>query len=305
MTIATHEATASAASGNGAAPDADRYDELIPLGRSMPVRVYLRSLWERRQFAISVPMGELRTKHMDTVLGNVWHLLNPVLQVAVYYLVFGLLLRTSRGIDNFIVYLAIGVFSFGYMQRAIKACATSIVSNEGLIRSLAFPRALLPLSAVVRETIAFVPSLLLMMVMALAFGEDVRWTWGLIVPYTGLMALFSLGAGFALARMTEGVQDVGNILPFVFRICFYLSGILYSFERFIDPEGPMVRWMPIIALNPFYAFITHMRHALMSSYQADPLIDPWLWPSALLYPVVFMVAGFFFFRAAEQRYGRG
>jgi teichoic acid transport system permease protein len=280
-----------------------QYDDLIPLGRALPVRVYLRSLWERRQFAISVPMGELRTRHMNTVLGNVWHLLNPILQVGVYFFIFGLVLRTSRGVDNFITYLAIGVFSFGYMQRAVRACATSLTNNEGLIRSLSFPRAILPISAVVRETIAFWPSVVFMFFLAAITHEDIRWTWLLVVPWTLLMAIFSLGVGFVLARMTEGLQDVDNILPFLFRIAFYLSGILYAVETYVPPRYS--EWMPLIALNPFYAFISHMRHAVMSSYQADPAVDPWLWLSALLYPVVFLVFGFLFFRAAEQRYGRG
>ena len=280
-----------------------QYDDLIPLGRSLPLRVYLRSLWERRQFAITVPMGELRTKHMNTVLGNVWHLLNPVLQVGVYYLVFKVLLRTDRGVENFLPYLAIGVFCFGYMQRSITACASSITNNEGLIRSLSFPRAILPISAVVRETIAFGPSIVLVLVLAAITGEGIRPTWLLVIPWTALMAMFALGAGFVLARLTDGLQDVGNLLPFLFRISFYLSGILYAFERFV-PER-YAPWLPIIAFNPFYAFISHMRHALMSTYRADPTVDPWLWLSALLYPVIFLVFGFQFFRTAEQRYGRG
>jgi teichoic acid transport system permease protein len=280
-----------------------QYDDLIPLGRSLPVRVYLRSLWQRRQFAISVPLGELRSKHMNTVLGNVWHLLNPVLQVGVYFLIFDLLLNTSRGVENFLPYLAIGVFSFGYMQRSITACASSIINNQGLIRSLSFPRALLPVSAVVRETIAFGPALVLMLALSVFRPEGFKLSWLLVIPWTVLMAMFALGAGFVLARLTDGVQDVGNLLPFLFRISFYLSGILYAFEEVL-PEK-YAEWLPIIALNPFYAFISHMRHALMSTYRVDPVVDPWLWLSGLLYPVVFLVGGFLFFRAAEQRYGRG
>lgn len=280
-----------------------QYDNLIPLGRSLPLRVYMRMLWERRQFAISVPMGELRTQHMNTVLGNLWHLLSPVLQVGVYFLVFKVLLGTDRGLENFLPYLAIGVFCFGYMQRSITACASSIINNEGLIRSLSFPRAILPISAVVRETIAFLPAIGLVLVLCVAPPEGIRWTWLLVIPWILLMAMFSLGAGFLLARLTDGLKDVSNLLPFIFRICFYLSGILYAFEKFV-PERYQ-DWLPIIALNPFYAFIMQMRHALMTTYQADPTVDPWLWPSAILYPLIFLVLGFLFFRAAEQRYGRG
>jgi teichoic acid transport system permease protein len=288
---------------DSAAMATTQYDDLIPLGRALPLRVYLRSLWERRQFAISVPAGELRSKHMNTLLGNVWHLLNPILQVGVYFLIFGLLLNTKRGVENFLPFLAIGVFSFGYMQRSITACASSIISNQGLIRSLSFPRAILPISAVVRETIAFLPALGLLLVLNGFPPEGARVTWPLIVPLTLLMAMFSLGAGFILARLTDGVQDVSNLLPFLFRLSFYVSGILYAVERWV-PER-YADWLPVIALNPFYAFISQMRHALMTTYRADPIIDPWLWLSVLVYPVVFLVGGFLFFRAGEHRYGRG
>lgn len=288
---------------DGLAMGTPEYEGLIPLGRSLPLRVYLQSLWDRRQFAISVPLGELRSQHMNTVLGNVWHLLNPTLQVGVYYLVFGVLLGTNRGVDNFITFLAVGVFCFGYMQRSITACASSIINNEGLIRSLSFPRAILPISAVVRETIAFAPAVALMLTLAVATGEGVRLQWLMIIPWTALMALFALGAGFMLARVTDSIHDVRNLLPFLFRLAFYLSGILYAFERFVPDR--YAQWLPIIAFNPFYAFISHMRHAVMWSYGVDPLVDPWLWPSAVLYPLLFLVFGFLFFRAAEHRYGRG
>lgn len=279
------------------------YDDLIPLGNSLPVRVYLRSLWQRRQFAVTVPMGELRAQHMNTVLGNLWHLLNPMLQVGVYFLVFGVLLGTDRGIDNFITYLAIGVFSYGYMQRSITACASSITNNEGLIRSLSFPRAILPISAVIRETIAFGSSLALMIVLALATGEPITAAWLQLALWVPLMALFSLGMGFVLARLTDSLHDLRNLLPFLFRLAFYLSGILYSFDVFVPDQ--FRQYLPLIALNPFYGYITHMRHALMSSYAADPVVEQWLWPASLLFSVVFLVGGFLFFRAAEQKYGRG
>ena len=281
-----------------------QYQDLIPLGRALPARVYLRSLWDRRQFALSVPLGELRAQHMHTVLGNVWYLLNPMLQVAVYFLVFGVLLHTSRGVDNFICFLAIGVFSYGYMQKSISACAGSIVTNEGLIRSLSFPRAILPIAAVVRETLAFATSVGLMVVLALVTGEALRPSWLELLVLVPLMGLFSLGVGFVFARLTDRLHDLRNLLPFMFRLAFYLSGIIYAFDRVVA-RTDYHDVMGLLALNPFFTYSTLMRHALMSSYEVHPLVAPWLWPAAILYPLVFMAVGFAFFRAAEQRYGRG
>jgi hypothetical protein len=89
-------------------------------------------------------MGELRSQHMDTTLGNVWHLLNPILLIAVYYLVFDVVLDVSVGWTTSSRSSRSGVLSYQWAQRSITAGARSITGNEGLIRSLQFPRALLP-----------------------------------------------------------------------------------------------------------------------------------------------------------------
>jgi teichoic acid transport system permease protein len=77
---------------------------------------YVRSVWARRDFATAVAVGEMRTQNMDTVLGNVWHILNPLLLIGIYYLVFGVILGLSErgGVDNFLAFLAVGVFMFHY-----------------------------------------------------------------------------------------------------------------------------------------------------------------------------------------------
>ncbi|HEX6254752.1 MAG TPA: hypothetical protein VFZ70_02980 [Euzebyales bacterium] len=283
---------------------ATQYDDLIPLGRAMPLRVYLRTLWERRQFAISVPLGELRAQNMNTVLGNVWLLLSPTLLVCVYFVIFGVLAGSlNRGVDNFIGFLTVGVFTYQYLQRAVVQCAQSISSNEGLIRSLAFPRALLPIATVVRESLAFYSSMILMVIVVLATGERVTVDWTKVLLLVPMMAVFALGLGFVLARLTDTVQDVRNLLPFMFRLLFYLSGIIFAIDTRLLRQAPELA--PFASLNPFFVFPTLMREALMTTYQVDPAIGRWLWPSAVAFTVVLLFGGFMFFRAAEQRYGRG
>lgn len=288
---------------------ATQYDDLIPLGRSLPLRVYLRSLWERRQFAISVPLGELRAQHMNTVLGNVWHLLNPALMVGVYFLIFGVILNVNRGVENLIGFLAVGVFSYRFIQRSISQCSQAISSNEGLIRSLSFPRAILPISAVVREGIAFLSSIVLMVVVVLARGEPVTTSWLYVLALVPLMTLFALGVGFILARLTDRVRDVHNLLPFAFRLTFYASGIIFPIDIRIAEKAAnnpsvdtILAWLP---LNPLFTYPALMRQSLMASYQVDDRVLPFLWPAAIIYPLVLIIVGFAFFRRAEQRYGRG
>ena len=116
---------------------------------------YLTQMWERRSFASAMPLEEIRTSHQDTLLGNVWHLVNPMLSVAVFYLVFAILLQADRGIDNYVLWMMVGVFAFGLTNRSVLAGATAVTSNAGLMRSMRFPRALLPVSAVFGRLLTF------------------------------------------------------------------------------------------------------------------------------------------------------
>ncbi len=104
----------------------------------------------RRDFVLAMPMEQLRVAHQDTLLGNVWHLGNPLLTTAVYYFVFGVLLGVNRGVDNFILWLMVGVFAFGLTSRTShRRRDRDLSSNRGLMRAIRFPRALLPISVVI------------------------------------------------------------------------------------------------------------------------------------------------------------
>ena len=110
---------------------ADPAADLRPLTTVMPAREYLAAMWARRDFAVALPFEEVRSTHQDTLLGNLWHLANPMLSVAVYYLVFGVMLDVSRGIDNYILFLMVGVFTFNLTTRCVLGGATAISSQPG------------------------------------------------------------------------------------------------------------------------------------------------------------------------------
>jgi teichoic acid transport system permease protein len=268
---------------------------MIRLGVTPRLRPYLRAIWQRRQFAVSIAAGEVRAQNMDTVLGNLWQVLNPLMLAGVYYLVFGVVLRIDRGVDNYIAFLVIGIFSFHFTQRSVVAGAKSIVSNEGLIRSIRFPRAVLPLSTVVGQALMFVPALAIMLLIALGTGEMPHPSWVLLVPLFALQALGNLGAAFFVARMTDRVRDVQYVLPYLFRLLFYVSGILYSVERFV-PEA----YLPLFDLNPIFAFATAARGIVL-----DHELLLHRWAVAAVWSVVLAVVGLWFFRGAEHEYGRG
>lgn len=287
--------------------NSDRLDGLIDVGAEATVSEYLRDLWRLREFLTEVPRSELRSRNMNTVLGNLWYLLSPILQVGVYFLVFGKLLDVSRGLSNFLGFLTLGVFLFRFSQQATTAAARSLTGNESLIRSIRFPRAVLPISVVSAEVIALAPATAVALMMAAASGESLRWTWLLLIPYTALLVMFTMGVAFIAARLNETFRDIQHILPIVFRLLFYLSGILYSVERFSEPDALgklppewVLRLAEYFPLNPWYSLTTLAKSAVLAEVSAPPEI----WISAVLWAFGTLALGFVFFKRGERRYGR-
>ena len=165
------DGAAAVTTSSDPAADLRRLDTQLPTGR------YLADMWARRDFALAMPLEQLRVAHQDTLLGNVWHLGNPLLTTAVYYFVFGVLLGVDRGVDNFILWLTVGVFAFGLTRGTVTGGSTSITTNLGLMRAIRFPRALLPVSVVISRLITFGFQLAVIGVVALATGEGMSRRW--------------------------------------------------------------------------------------------------------------------------------
>lgn len=263
------------------------------------LRDYLSDLYRRRQFTWALATGSLRSQHLDTVLGNVWHVLNPMFLSGVYYLIFGVLIGTSRGVDNFVGFLVVGVFTFQLGQKTVMACGSSLANNVGLMRSLQFPRAVLPISTVIRELLGYGFAFAVMLGILVGTGEVPTLSWLLAPVLVVLMTIFTTGLGMFVARLTERVRDLSNLLPYIFRILFYASGIIFALDVFVENET----LLSLMTLNPFFVYIDLLRDLLMPSYDAVRPFAEWV-VALTVGPVVF-VAGVLFFRAGEKSYGRG
>jgi len=264
-----------------------------PLGR------YVRMLWARREFAVAMAVGEFRSKHMNTVLGGLWNVLNPLLLVGVYWLVFGQLLEINRGVDNFLGFLAVGIFIFHFSQRSFIGGGNSLAKHLGLIRSLQFPRALLPVSEVVKELLTLRAASVVVVAIVLITGEGIRWTWLLVLPVVALQFLFNLGGAMLIAPLSDRIRDTSNVLPFVFRILFYVSGVLFLVDRFIT--DPLLK--ALFVVNPFYSFVSLPREYMLPSIEQDGI--GWMWVSITGWSLFMLLIGLVVFRSREASYGRG
>lgn len=277
----------------------DEARDLRPVLAKLTTREYLRQMWERRAFAVAMPVEEVRATHQDTLLGNVWHLANPMLSVGVYYLVFGVILDVSRGIDNYILWLMIGVFAYGLTQRSVLAGATSIASNQGLMRAMRFPRALIPVSTVIGRLLTFCFELAVLLAAMLITGEGVSLRLLALPAILALHAALNLGGAFIAARLNDSYRDVQQLIPFVFQLLRYLSGVMFSVQHYVDEATDHQFFSRLIELNPLVQILELYRWAMMGTE-----IHPARVAECAAVSLVILVGGFVYFRGNELQYGR-
>jgi teichoic acid transport system permease protein len=256
---------------------------------------YLRELWSRRAYALYVAGAEVRGRQINSVLGNLWHLINPALQIGIFYLIFGLVLDTTRGVDNFIGYLSVGIFTFSYTQRAVVAGGKSLGKYKGLIQIVTFPRTLLPLTTTLTEAIAILPAFVVMFGVAFASGETPSLAWLGVIPLFAVQTVFNTGAAMLTARAVNHVADVQQVLPFMFRLLFYASGVLFNVSAYVDEGSKRL----LFELNPLYCMIETYRSLLLDYRPAEPHLVR----NFVVWSVAIVLIGFTWFRAGEDRYG--
>jgi len=237
---------------------------LQPSAARPPLVEYIRRIWRRRYFVTGFATAQNVAMYTEARLGQVWQILTPLLNVAVYYLIFGLILNTKRGVPDFIAFLVIGVFIFNFTQRSFIISSRVMWDSLPLIRALYFPRACLPLGYVLIELQQLGISLIVIVATVLAVGQPVTWYWLLIIPVLIMQTLFNVGAAFILARFGAGFDDVSQLLPFIVRTWFYASGVMFSIQTFstLRNHPTLTR---ILQYNPAAIYITLTRNALLKS----------------------------------------
>jgi teichoic acid transport system permease protein len=323
-------ATVAGAAGEPLAALAARYG-LRPSSERPLLTAYLRKVWERRHFIVAFATARNVSMYTEARLGQLWQVLTPLLNSAVYYLIFGILFKANRGISNYTAYLVIGVFIFAFTERSIVVGSTVIRSNITLIRALHFPRACLPLAYVIVE-LQLLLSMIVMFAIVLGTGEPLTWYWLLLVPALLMQATFNMGAALIMARLGAGAQDISQLVPFLLRVWRYFCGVMYSIASL--PAALPLWAKNVLSFNPAAVYISLTRDAIMATFREDaPGAKPYdaarcavfmarktpalqaychpdsgtgeLWLAGAGWAVVILAVGVIFFWQAETRYGRG
>lgn len=286
---------------NGALVDVTPYlhnGRLTPVGvRPNPVR-YVRELWARRSYIWFDSRMKVRTQNSNHRLGSFWLLAKPLLDIVFYGILFGMVLKVTRGIDNFVAYIIIGILMFQYMAGVINNAASVMNQGRAMMRAFSFPRMALPISMLVRQTLQMMPIIVVMLVAIAVIPPHVFPTlsWLMFIPAFALNSIFLLGIALIISRYAYVVPDLQQILSFVTRILMYGSGVMFPIQQFIN--HPVI--LSIVEYNPVYIFIDLYRTVLMQGSNGSS--ESWMLASG--WALGTFIIGFFIFWRAEEVFGR-
>jgi len=204
-----------------------------------------------------VGVTQFKSKYAGAALGYVWSLAKPLAYFGVLWLVFAHLLRTANQTAHFTLFLLIGILLFTFFTDTVGVMLPSIVSGGSILRRLAFPPILVPLSASVGICITFLANLSAVVVFIALdrLAPEARWL--LVIPLLLELYAFCLGVGLLFAALYVRFRDVGQIWELGSQLLFFASAIFY-------PIGILPLWAQRIAfVNPFVQVMQDTRHVIL------------------------------------------
>jgi ABC-2 type transport system permease protein len=211
-------------------------------------REHVRDIVQYHELLASLIRKELKVKYKNSVLGFAWSLLNPLLYLAVYYVVFDLLLGSA--ITAFPIFLLSGLLVWNFFATSLIAGTSSIAEGGSLVKKVFFPREVLPLASEGAAFVHFVLQFFVLVVVMLVvrWNVDIRFVW-LVVPALAVMLLLAAALNILLSAVNVYARDVKHLIEIVLLAWFWLTPIVYQWGLFDSRLGRRgLNW--IVLLNP-------------------------------------------------------
>ena len=222
----------------------------------------LRDVWAYRELLGTLVRKELKVKYKNSALGFVWSLLNPMLYLVVFYLVFTYFIPSS--ITYFAIFLLSGLLPYNLFSASLNGGATSIVGNASLVTKVWFPREILPMAAIGAALVHFGLQLCVLAAALVVFRYQPSWSYvPLIVP--ALITLLVLVAALAifLSAINVYARDTQHLLELVLLAWFWMTPIVYPYAQVREKVGD---WA---LLNPLTPIVITMQRAIWGNHTVN------------------------------------
>jgi lipopolysaccharide transport system permease protein len=265
------------------------FDDLAEPDRSIGLN--LLKLWAYRELVRNLVLKDLKLKYRGSALGFIWSLVNPLLMLAVYSLAFTYIMKISR--EGFVYFLLLGILAWTFFGTTTAMATTSITDSGGLLRSVRFPRTVLPVATVLFNLAQYLLTFgVLLPVMLIVFGIAPAASMLAFPGVLFLLVLFTTGVAFIVAAAAAFFRDVKHFVEVGLAALFWMTPILYDLS-----DVPEFLRLPIL-LMPVSPFMT-MLHDIFY-YRAWP--EAAVWAAAVSWSATAFIGGVSVFLSFEDRF---
>ena len=251
-----------------------------------------KELWRYRELIFFLTWRDIKVRYKQAVLGIAWAILQPLLTMVIFTIIFGVLLKTpSQGLPYPLFALS-ALLPWQLFATALQRSSVSLVGNANLITKIYFPRLAIPISTVFAALVDFSISFVVLMGVTAFYGYWPGWNILWLIPIVIFTFLTALSVGLWLSALNVQYRDVQHMVPFLIQVWMYASPIVYPIETI--PEG---LWRVLYGLNPLVGIIQGFRWALLDG--SPPDITSLISAAMVL---ILLVSGLYYFRRMEKTF---
>jgi len=256
------------------------------------LNIHLRELWQYRELLFFLVWRDIKIRYKQTLIGAAWAILQPVLTMVIFSVIFGSLLKTSSDGIPYPLFSFAALIPWQLFSRALSDSANSLVNNQQMVTKIYFPRLFLPTASILSGLLDFGISMLVLF--GMMFYYQVKITWAMLtLPFFVLLAVMTaLAAGIWLSALNVRYRDIKYALPFLLQIWLYATPIAYSTK--IIPE----QWRFIAGLNPMSGVVNGFRWALLGQTSETSI----LLGISIVIVVFLFLSGLVYFQYMEQTF---
>jgi teichoic acid transport system permease protein len=224
-----------------------------------PLTRYVTDLIARRQFIVELAGAEVRGQRSSTVLGELWSLIDPMFQAAIYMFLFIVIRGGSGGArtTEYVTAIIGSVFLFNFTRISIAEGGRSILRNKGLVLNAVFPRALLPIAEVYKGLLSTLPALALYAIIHLVVRAPITQALLLLPMLLLIQGTINLGLALLFSTVTAYSQDISNVLSYLLRLLTFATPVVWPVSTVSPAIKTILSWNPLFALfSAFQAVIT-------------------------------------------------
>ena len=251
--------------------------------------INFKELKEYRDLFYFLIWRDIKVLYAQTILGLSWAILQPVIQIAIFTIVFGKVAKVPTEGIPYILFSSVAIIPWTYMSQSMTQSSQSLVQGAHMLGKIYFPRLIFPITPVIAKLIDFAISMLIILGVTIYYRVVPTLNLVLFPLFIVLMMSLSAGIGLWLSAMAIRFRDVKFAMPFAIRMLMYTAPIVYSASSI--PE----KYRIIYSLNPIVGIIEGFRACFIGT----PMPWPYIWPG-IITTLILLISGAFYFKRMER-----